>query len=48
MDNICMHLTNYAVNKDNENFMYYRLIIRFNETAEKMDIGHKRSMTSVF
>ncbi|KAM3131882.1 hypothetical protein pb186bvf_016003 [Paramecium bursaria] len=41
MDNICMHLTNYAVNKDNENFI-------FNETAEKMDIGHKRSMTSVF
>ena len=22
LDNICMHLTNYAVNKDNENFVF--------------------------
>ena len=22
LDNICMHLTNYAVNKDNENFIF--------------------------
>ncbi|CAD8124708.1 unnamed protein product [Paramecium sonneborni] len=41
LDNICMHLTNYAVNKDNENFI-------FNESDQQMDIGHKRSMTSVF
>jgi len=27
LDNICMHLTNYAVNKDNDNFI-------FNESAE--------------
>lgn len=27
LDNICMHLTNYAVNKDNDNFV-------FNESAE--------------
>ena len=36
-----MHLTNYAINKDNPNFI-------FNEDEKKMDVGHKRSMTSVF
>lgn len=36
-----MHLTNYAINKDNPNFV-------FNEDDKKMDVGHKRSMTSVF
>lgn len=36
-----MHLTNYAINKDNPNFV-------FNEDEKKMDVGHKRSMTSVF
>jgi len=35
----CMHLTNYAVNKHNPNFV-------FNEDAEADDIGHKRSLTS--
>ena len=40
LDNICMHLTNYAINKDNPNFV-------FNEREDRMDIGHKRSLTSV-
>jgi len=35
----CMHLTNYAVNKFNPNFV-------FNEDAEVADVGHKRSLTS--
>lgn len=37
---VCMHLTNYAINKSNQNFVY-------NESAEQMDTGHKRSLTSV-
>jgi tubulin polyglutamylase TTLL6/13 len=36
-----MHLTNYAVNKLNPAFV-------FNKNAECDDIGHKRSLTSVF
>jgi tubulin polyglutamylase TTLL6/13 len=36
-----MHLTNYAINKTNTNFVY-------NESDEQMDTGHKRSLTSVF
>lgn len=35
-----MHLTNYAINKDSDNFV-------FNEDESKTNIGHKRSMTSV-
>jgi tubulin polyglutamylase TTLL6/13 len=35
-----MHLTNYAINKTNQNFVY-------NESDEQMDTGHKRSFTSV-
>ena len=41
LDNICMHLTNYAINKDSDNFI-------FNRDAKNMNIGHKRSLTSVF
>jgi tubulin polyglutamylase TTLL6/13 len=41
MEEVCMHLTNYAINKDNPNFV-------FNESAKDMSIGHKRSLTSVF
>ena len=41
MEDICMHLTNYAVNKDNPNFI-------FNEDSSKADVGHKRSMFSIF
>lgn len=40
MDNLCMHLTNYAINKENPNFI-------FNNDAKKMDVGHKRSLTSL-
>jgi tubulin polyglutamylase TTLL6/13 len=36
-----MHLTNYAINKHNENYVY-------NENAEDNDIGHKRSLKAVF
>lgn len=39
LDNVCMHLTNYAINKDNPKFV-------FNMSTEKMDVGHKRSFTS--
>lgn len=38
---MCMHLTNYAINKDNPNFV-------FNEDDKHMDVGHKRSLSSVF
>jgi len=41
LDNMCMHLTNYAINKDNPNFI-------FNENKENTNIGHKRSLTAVF
>jgi len=37
IDNKCMHLTNYAINKKNENFI-------FNEDEDKADIGNKRSL----
>jgi tubulin polyglutamylase TTLL6/13 len=36
-----MHLTNYAINKLNPKFV-------FNNSSNDMDVGHKRSMTSVF
>jgi len=35
----CMHLTNYAVNKSNPNFV-------FNTSASQADVGHKRSLSS--
>lgn len=35
----CMHLTNYAINKTSENFV-------FNEDPVVDDVGHKRSLTS--
>lgn len=41
LDNRFMHLTNYAVNKESPNFI-------FNDSAEHMDIGHKRSLTSIY
>lgn len=40
LDNICMHLTNYAINKDNPNFV-------FNESSTADDVGHKRSLKSI-
>lgn len=39
--NSCMHLTNYAINKKSKNFI-------FNEKEENDDIGHKRSLSSLF
>ena len=36
-----MHLTNYAINKNNANFI-------FNSDEVKDDVGHKRTMTAVF
>ena len=36
-----MHLTNYAINKSSENYIK-------NRDASKDDVGHKRSMESVF
>ena len=38
--NLCMHLTNYAINKFHEDFIQ-------NESAEKDDVGSKRSLRSV-
>ncbi|EGR32668.1 tubulin-tyrosine ligase family protein, putative [Ichthyophthirius multifiliis] len=37
LENLYMHLTNYAINKDNSNF-------EFNQDENKMDKGHKRSI----
>ena len=37
----CMHLTNYAINKDNSKFVY-------NTDAQRDDVGHKRSLRAVF
>ena len=41
LGNMCMHLTNYAINKDSEDFI-------FNEDPNKDDIGHKRSLRAIF
>jgi tubulin polyglutamylase TTLL6/13 len=35
-----MHLTNYAINKNSDNFI-------FNEDEADDDAGHKRSLTSI-
>lgn len=35
-----MHLTNYAINKKSEDFVY-------NENFRNDDIGHKRSFSSI-
>lgn len=40
LHNLCMHLTNYAINKDSEDFV-------FNDDAKRDDVGHKRSLTAV-
>jgi len=41
MEDVCMHLTNYAINKDNPNFV-------FNQSEKDMSKGHKKSLTSVY
>lgn len=38
---MCMHLTNYAVNKNNPNFIH-------NEDPDEDSIGHKRSLQSTY
>ena len=37
---MCMHLTNYAINKSNPNFV-------FNDSEQADDIGHKKSLTAL-
>jgi len=37
IEEMCMHLTNYAINKNSENFVQ-------NENAEDDSVGHKRSL----
>jgi tubulin polyglutamylase TTLL6/13 len=41
LNNMCMHLTNYAINKDSYGFIY-------NGDPNRDDVGHKRSMRAVF
>lgn len=41
MKNLFIHLTNYAINKDSENFV-------FNTDSERTDVGHKRSLSFVW
>lgn len=36
-----MHLTNYAINKDSDEFIC-------NEDATKTNVGHKRTIKSIF
>lgn len=40
-DNTCMHLTNYAINKTHENFV-------FNRDSAADNVGHKQSLKAVF
>jgi len=41
MNDTCMHLTNYAINKENPNFI-------FNNSSAADDVGHKKSLKAVF
>ena len=41
LEDVCMHLTNYAINKDNPNFI-------FNESETEMNKGHKRNLTYLY
>ena len=41
LGNLMMHLTNYAINKESEDFIP-------NQEEGKDDVGHKRSLTSIF
>lgn len=40
LDNLFMHLTNYAINKNSDNFI-------FNEDVHDDSSGHKRSLTAI-
>jgi len=41
LNNLCMHLTNYAINKESPNFV-------FNDSEINDNIGHKKSLKAVF
>jgi tubulin polyglutamylase TTLL6/13 len=41
LDKLCMHLTNYAINKFNPKFI-------FNKNVNNMGIGHKRALSCVY
>lgn len=41
LNDMCMHLTNYAINKNNSKFI-------FNEDSAADDVGHKRSLASIY
>jgi tubulin polyglutamylase TTLL6/13 len=41
LDNLFMHLTNYAINKNSDNFV-------FNEDYNDDSTGHKRSLTAIW
>lgn len=41
LSQLFIHLTNYAINKESENFI-------FNTDADKADVGHKRSLSFVW
>lgn len=40
LNNLCMHLTNYAINKEAEGFVQ-------NQNEAEADVGHKRSLTAI-
>jgi len=40
LTNMCMHLTNYAINKENPNFI-------FNDSSHADSVGHKKSLKAV-
>ncbi len=41
MKDVHMHLTNYAINKNNKNFI-------FNSSQKDMNKGHKRSLSAIY
>jgi tubulin polyglutamylase TTLL6/13 len=41
MKDVHMHLTNYAINKNNKKFI-------FNNSVKEMDKGHKRSLSAIY
>ena len=40
LNNLCMHLTNYAINKEADGFIQ-------NQNEKQDDVGHKRSLSSI-
>ena len=41
LSNLCMHLTNYAINKESSDFVQ-------NQHTDQSNVGHKRSLSSIF